>query len=134
MSPHQRAALLITGGAAAFGLLLARMLSAMMADPNFGRGDNPFELIAVLGGTAAVVLALVTASALAFRHRWAAKAGYAAVGWLILTVVAMVTNFAIAGAAETGPTSALQSAETFVGVMSFAGAIGLYRLIRPFQP
>lgn len=131
LSPHLRAALIITVGATAFaGLLVTRLLSAMMVDPNFGRGDNLFELVALMTCVLGPVLALVAAVGLAFRQRWAMRVGRGAAWVLLAAAFAILANFAIAGGAETGQSGALAATQTAVGVASLAGAVGLYFLLR----
>ena len=131
LSPHLRAALLITVCATAFtGLLVTRLLSAMMVDPNFGRGDNLFELVALMTCVLGPVLSLLAAVGLAFRQRWAWRVGRGAVWVLLVTAFSILANFAIAGRAETGPTGDLITTQTAVGVASVSGAIGLYFLLR----
>ncbi len=131
VSPHLRAALWITAAAGAFALLLVTsLLRSMMEDPNFGRGDNPFELLALLAAVLGPLLALGAAVALAFRRQWAFTTGRIAAAVLLVAAVAMVVNQAIAGSAESKPTAALQSAETVAGLASFASGVGLYLLLR----
>ncbi len=131
LSPHLRAALMITVGATAFaGLLVTRLLNAMMVDPNFGRGDNLFELLALLTCVLGPVLALGTAMGLAFRQRWAWRVGRGAAWVLLVAAFAILANFAIAGGAETGPSGDLIITQTAVGVASLGGAIALYFLLR----
>ena len=131
LSPHLRAALIITVCAAAFaGLLVTRLLSAMMVDPNFGRGDNLFELVALLTCVLGPVLALAAAVGLAFRQRWALRMGRGAAWVLLVAAFAILANFAIAGGAETGQSGDLVNIQTAVAVASLAGAIGLYFLLR----
>ncbi len=131
LSPHLRAALIITVCATAFaGLLVTRLLSAMMVDPNFGRGDNLFELVTLMTCVLGPVLALVAAMGLAFRQRWAMRVGRGAAWVLLAAAFAILANFAIAGGAETGPSGALVTTQTAVGVASLAGAVGLYVLLR----
>ena len=131
LSPHLRAALIITVCSTAFaGLLVTRLLSAMMVDPNFGRGDNLFELVALMTCVLGPVLALVAAMGLAFRQRWAMRVGRGAAWVLLAAAFAILANFAIAGGAETGQSGALVTTQTAVGVASLAGAVGLYFLLR----
>ena len=122
---------MITVCATAFtGLLVTRLLSAMMVDPNFGRGDNLFELVALMTCVLGPVLSLLAAVGLAFRQRWAWRVGRGAVWVLLVTAFSILANFAIAGRAETGPTGDLITTQTAVGVASVGGAIGLYFLLR----
>ena len=131
LSPHLRAALMITVCATAFtGLLVTRLLSAMMVDPNFGRGDNLFELVALMSCVLAPVLSLLAAVGLAFRKRWAMRVGRVAAWVLLVAAFAILANFAIAGGAETGQSGDLITTQTAVGVTSLGGAIGLYFLLR----
>ena len=131
LSPHLRAALIITVCATAFaGLLVTRLLSAMMVDPNFGRGDNLFELVALLTCVLGPGLALAAAVGLAFRQLWALRVGRAAAWVLLLAAFAILANFAIAGGAEIGPSGDLVTTQTAVAVASLAGAVGLYFLLR----
>ena len=131
LSPHLRAALMITVCATAFaGLLVTRLLSAMMVDPNFGRGDNLFELVALLTSVLGPVLALATAMGLAFRQRWAWRVGRGAAWVLLVAAFAILANFAIAGRAEIGPTGDLVTTQTAVAAASISGAVGLYYLLR----
>ena len=128
-SPHLRAALIITVGATAFaGLLVTRLLSAMMADPHFGRGDNLFELVALLSCVLGPVLALAAAAGLAFRYGWSMRVGRGAAWVLLLAAFAILANFLIAGGAEIGQSGELATTQTMVGVASLAGALGLYFL------
>ena len=131
LSPHLRAALIITVFATAFaGLLVTRLLSAMMVDPHFGRGDNLFELVALLTCVLGPVLALAAAVGLAFRQRWALRMGRGAAWVLLVAAFAILANFAIAGGAEIGQSGELATTQTMVGVASLAGALGLYFLLR----
>ena len=131
LSPHLRAALMITVCATAFtGLLVTRLLSAMMVDPNFGRGDNLFELVALLTCVLGPVLALVAAVGLAFRQHWAMRVGRVAAWALLVAAFAILANVSIAGGAETGQSGDLITTQTAVGVASVGGAIGLYFLLR----
>ncbi len=131
---HLRMALVITSGAAFFVLfLVTRLVGALMGDPNFGRGDNPFELVSLIGCVLGALLALLSASALAFQRSWAGKVGRAAAIVLLLASVAIVASMAIAGAEETRPSAELTSAQTAAGLASFTGAIGLFFAMRRFK-
>ena len=122
---------MITVCATAFtGLLVTRLLSAMMVDPYFGRGDNLFELVALMTCVLGPVLALLAAVGLAFGQRWAMRLGRVAAWVLLVTAFSILANFAIAGVAETGPSGNLITTQTAVGVASVGGAIGLFFLLR----
>jgi hypothetical protein len=130
-SPHLRAAIWITAGATLFVVLVVtRLVGSMMADPYFGRGDNPFELISLLACVVGPLLALASAAGLALGYAWALKIARLAAGVLFLGALTILGNFAIAGNAETGQTSALVTAQTAAGLGSAAGAIGLLLLTR----
>ena len=131
LSPHLRAALWITSGAALFVLLLvARLLRTMMQDPNFGRGDNPFELLSLVACVLGPLLALVTAMGLAFRLTWSRKLGRIAAGVLVFAALAILVSAIIAGAAESRQTAELIWAQSLTGIASIAGAFGIYQLLR----
>ena len=90
LSPHLRAALVLTGGAAAFVLILVtRLIGSMMEDPNFGRGDNPFELVSLLACVLGPLLALGAAMGLAFQLKWAHRIGSIAAGVLVLAALSI---------------------------------------------
>lgn len=129
--PHLRAALAVMIGSVVFvGFLVIRLLTTMMVDPNFGRGDNPFELLSLVACVLGAVLALGTAALLAFRQRWAGKVGRAAAAVLLITALSILASMAIAGAEESRPTPELQNAQTAAGLYSFGGAVALYFLLR----
>ena len=131
LSPHLRAALMVTIGAAGFVLLLVtRLLRSMMEDPNFGRGDNPFELLSLVTCVIGPLLALVTAMGLAFRQRWAGKVGRLAAAIFLVTAVAILANFAIAGTSADALSGDLASAQTWAGLASLGAGVGLYLLLR----
>jgi hypothetical protein len=131
LSPHLRAALIVTIGAAAFVLLLVtRLVGSMMADPNFGRGDNPFELLSLLTCVLGPLLALGTAVGLAFKKRWAGKVGWFAATIFLVTALAILANFAIAGTSTDALSGDLVSAQTWTGLASFGAAAGMYLLLR----
>ncbi len=131
LSPHLWAALAVMIGAVVFaGFLVTRLLTTMMVDPNFGRGDNPFELLSLVACVLGSVLALSTGALLAFRQKWAGKVGRAAAAVLVITALSIVASMAIAGAEESRQTPELQNAQTAVGLYSFGAAVALFFLLR----
>lgn len=131
LSPHLRAALWMTVGAALFVLLvLTRLVRTMMDDPFFGRGDNPIELLSLLACVLGPLLVLGSASGLAMRYRWGPKVGRAAAVVLILAAVAVLVNLAIAGSAETGQSKELVTAQIAAGFGSLGGGLAMFWLMR----
>lgn len=131
MSPHLKAALIITGGAAAYVLLVfSRLLGAMMQDPNFVRGDNSWELLPLIACGIAPLLALVTAVALAFRWRWAKKIGRTAASLLVFVAVAILVSVIVAGSDESRQTTDLIWARGLAGLASLGAALGIEALLR----
>lgn len=131
LSPHLRAAVAVVAGAAFFaGFLVTRLLTTMMLDPNFGRGDNPFELLSLVACVLSSVVALITAALLAFQQKWAGKVGRIAAAGLLVTALSIVASMAVAGAEESPPSAELQNAQIAVGLCSFGGSVALYFLLR----
>ena len=131
LSPQLRVALAMTAGAALFVIiLLNRFVTAMMADPNFGRGDNPFEIVAILACALGPLTALGSAVALAFRFKHATTVPKIAAAIFLVGAGAVFANFAIAGSAETPPSQDLVTAQTAAGLGCVFAAIAIFLLLR----
>ncbi|MBY0502393.1 MAG: hypothetical protein K2X03_00685 [Bryobacteraceae bacterium] len=131
LSSHLRASLMLTAGATAFVFLfVTRLLNASMADPNFVRGDNPFEILSLLACVGAPLFSLVAAMGFAFRFGWARKAARTALVLFALAACGLLAMLIISGAEESSQTSALFSAESWTAAACVAGATGIFLLLR----
>lgn len=131
LSTHLRTALILTVGATLFALfLVTQLVTTMMQDPNFGHGDNPFELLSLVACVLGPLLVLVTAMGLAFRLAWARKLGRFAAWTLVVAALMILVSMIIAGAEESAQTEALVWAQGLAGIAAVGGAVGIISLLR----